>query len=106
MAQPRIVVYISAQEKEWIELQAGDVPLTRWCHRLLFENMKIEVGNAGRDQGVGGAKGLPRGEGVVASGGRKSDAVRVPRGAGAVCEHGKAKGYNCGLCGGLAKVGI
>lgn len=30
-------------EYKWIVLQAGDVPLSKWCHRKLLKEQKIEI---------------------------------------------------------------
>ena len=98
MAQIRIVVYVTEAEREWVEGECGDVALSRWCHRKIFAGMKIGE--------VHGVSGVREGIKVPAAEGREptSGGVSKPTRAVPTCAHGKAKGYNCGLCGGLAKV--
>lgn len=139
----RIALYLSDEEYAEVERLAGEVPLSKWCKKRLFEKMTfpVEVDNG---EGSGRRAVEPKRSAAVDTGrgrkaevagrGAKSDRVDAPagrvgvrldavseggRGIGKVsvetqavvpkkvaktCPHGKPKGYNCGLCGGLAKV--
>lgn len=91
----RIVIYLDRQELDAVKEEAGDIPLSNWCRKKLFNGKNEDLRSAD----------LPRSEEVPVPkqrGAGRSERIRAPVPS---CEHGTEKGYRCWQCGGMAKIG-
>lgn len=79
----RIAIYLTGPEYDWIELQAGEAPLSKWCRRRLLQGQKI----AGAEISC-----IPVLPPTSAHNSKKT------------CKHGTEKGTACWQCGGIAHV--
>jgi hypothetical protein len=101
----RIALYVTESDERKLRRMAGEVPLSKWCRKKLFENIGAEE--------IGKVQAKPDGDRVPPV--REDGGVRVEgrgsnpavRGKGGVrpkvgeCKHGTKVGEYCGFCFGI-----
>lgn len=95
----RISVIVTPEEYERIKSKAGRVPLSTWFRDLALQGPpSARYHLAEREESPSKQPFIPSIEG--------NDEVQPhwERPKQKTCTHGKGKGWNCGLCGGLAKI--
>lgn len=97
-----VTVYLSEAEYKWVELQA-DGNLSDWCREKVLAGKQTEelqdalVAEHRRNH--------PEFEPAFeAAGEMAKNVAKDIRNLLKTCVHGRARGYNCWQCGGLAKV--